>query len=54
MAAADAAYWMRLYFRHARVISRALDHEIGMLRLQPRPPSRGFAGQGARAVRFCD
>ena len=33
----DAAYWMRLYFRHARVIARALDQELEMAGLQPKP-----------------
>ncbi len=49
----DAAYWMRLYFRNARVAARALDQELEMAGLQPKPsraavrakaPSRaGFA-----------
>ncbi len=33
----DAAYWMRLYFRHARVITRALEQELELAGLQPKP-----------------
>ena len=33
----DPAYWMRVYFRHARAVQRALEQERDLSGLQPRP-----------------
>lgn len=33
----DPAYWMRLYFRHARAIERALQQELDLSGQQPKP-----------------
>ncbi len=33
----DPAYWMRLYFRQARIVARALDHELEVSGQQPKP-----------------
>ncbi|MDE1156254.1 MAG: HD domain-containing protein [Acidobacteriaceae bacterium] len=49
----DAAYWMRVYFRHARTIERALDREAGLsgMKLEGAPLVKGFkvpAGSGFR------
>ncbi len=33
----DPAYWMRFYFRHARAVGRALEQELDLSGLQPRP-----------------
>lgn len=34
----DPAYWMRLYFRNARVILRGLEHELELAGQLPKPP----------------
>ena len=45
---ADAAYWMRLYFRHARVVERSLIH---MLETVPQKPQSGrWAAAGKSAL----
>ncbi|HEY0786489.1 MAG TPA: HD domain-containing protein [Acidobacteriaceae bacterium] len=33
----DPAYWMRFYFRHARALQRALEQELDLSGLQPKP-----------------
>jgi [protein-PII] uridylyltransferase len=40
---ADAAYWMRLYFRHARVVERCLTHRLELV------PAKERAGRWAVA-----
>src|SRR6185312_11490857 len=44
---ADAAYWMRMYFRHARVIQRRLEH---MLETAPTKEPEGLLAAVGRAA----
>jgi [protein-PII] uridylyltransferase len=44
---ADAAYWMRMYFRHARVIERRLEH---MLEAAPTKEPEGLLAAVGRAT----
>jgi [protein-PII] uridylyltransferase len=45
---ADAAYWMRLYFRHARVVERSLIHMLETV--PPKPQSGRWAAAGKSAL----
>jgi len=45
--AVDAAYWMRLYFRHARVVERRLIH---MLEAAPKPQTSRWSMPGMAAL----
>jgi [protein-PII] uridylyltransferase len=45
----DAAYWMRIYFRHARVVERRLTHMLEELPGRPRPGRLTEAGRSVMA-----
>ena len=44
---ADAAYWMRLYFRHARIVERSLTHMLEAVPLKQRAGRWSVAGTSA-------
>jgi [protein-PII] uridylyltransferase len=44
----DAAYWMRIYFRHARIVERSLTHMLE--ELPGRPPGGGLKEAGRLAL----
>ncbi|HEX9198226.1 MAG TPA: HD domain-containing protein, partial [Acidobacteriaceae bacterium] len=48
---ADAAYWMRLYFRHARIVERSLTHMLEAVPLKQRPARWTVPGKAAFARR---
>lgn len=51
----DPAHWMRLYFRHARVLVRALDHQMELSGQQTRPSKTALqAKAAARAGYFVE
>ena len=44
---ADAAYWMRLYFRHARVVERNLTHMLELVPAKQRGGRWAMVGKAA-------
>src|ERR1035437_9679196 len=44
---ADAAYWMRLYFRHARIVERSLTHMLEAVPAKQRPARWTLPGKAA-------